>query len=83
MINLKELCQYVNSSGNLKYIQDACAGAIGLEKLCLHNWGVVNSFCTIYYQHNYSSPMFRFYLLVMFHVRGVEEASSEGLWLVE
>ena len=57
MINLQEVCQYVNSSENLKYIQDACAGAIGLKKLCLHNWSVVKSFCTIYWSCARSAQM--------------------------
>ena len=38
----KEMCPYVSSCGYLKYTLVACG--IGLSKLHVHNWGVVNSF---------------------------------------
>ena len=39
----KELCPYVSSCGYLKYSRMLVACGIGLQKLCMHSWGVVNS----------------------------------------
>ena len=40
---LKELCPYLSSRGYLKYCRMLVACATGLQKLYMHNWGVVNS----------------------------------------